>query len=458
MSGCLKETAEDERRHSRRVWGFALGVLGMMLFLVGYLVIRDDGPPDEAGMLPVFTQGGGVDNPLAKFTVECMKHPVFETDVRPVLDMHFGTESAMREHVEKNKELVQAWQRLMASDEKSWRWPVVDLNGKFDLSMPYVAQCMAVVRAARMEAVLLAREGKVGEAVELATEVSRYGTGLLQAEGMLMHCLVGMSLKYSADASLKNVLYRSGDDARVLKEAQLKLEGLDLSLSVFGFALQAEYLAFKSSLAKIEDANWFVNFETSEQVALQYFLRPNRTMRGYINMIKPWIEATNHGGVRLLRVSEEQAAAHLEWRQHERRLWLSPNAGGNLLLKDVTAPPEMSLRAIRLLVNHRLVLTMLALRRFELDQGRLPERLEELVPNYLKEVPLDEFSGKPLIWNRDKLRLYSVSENGVDDGGSFTERRKSDELDFGDAYWWGEEGRRWEDERFKPEESEVEKK
>jgi len=48
-----------------------------------------------------------------------------------------------------------------------------------------------------------------------------------------------------------------------------------------------------------------------------------------------------------------------------------------------------------------------------------PERLDELVPRYLVEVPIDPFNALPLRYERrgDGYLLMSVSSNGIDDGG-----------------------------------------
>jgi hypothetical protein len=70
---------------------------------------------------------------------------------------------------------------------------------------------------------------------------------------------------------------------------------------------------------------------------------------------------------------------------------------------------------------------------FTCANGRLPERLDELVPGYLKAVPPDPFDGKPLRYNPVKGVIYSVGLDLQDDGG-MTEKeieafRNSD--DFG---------------------------
>lgn len=53
------------------------------------------------------------------------------------------------------------------------------------------------------------------------------------------------------------------------------------------------------------------------------------------------------------------------------------------------------------------------------EQGQLPERLEQLVPRYLAQIPTDVFSGKAPIYRRTDsgFVVYSVGFNERDDGG-----------------------------------------
>ena len=60
-----------------------------------------------------------------------------------------------------------------------------------------------------------------------------------------------------------------------------------------------------------------------------------------------------------------------------------------------------------------------AIERYRLATGRLPDQLEGLVPKLLERVPSDPFDGQPLRYRRTDpgYILYSVGEDGHDDGG-----------------------------------------
>lgn len=63
--------------------------------------------------------------------------------------------------------------------------------------------------------------------------------------------------------------------------------------------------------------------------------------------------------------------------------------------------------------------TVIALRRYRLAAGELPDTLDALVPKYLPAVPIDTFDGRPMRYTRtdDGAIVYSVGRDGVDDGG-----------------------------------------
>ena len=59
--------------------------------------------------------------------------------------------------------------------------------------------------------------------------------------------------------------------------------------------------------------------------------------------------------------------------------------------------------------------------KFQRDRGRLPQSLSELVPEYLKTIPVDYYGqNKPLLYKvreNGEWLVYSVFTNGKDDGG-----------------------------------------
>lgn len=78
----------------------------------------------------------------------------------------------------------------------------------------------------------------------------------------------------------------------------------------------------------------------------------------------------------------------------------------------------------------RIAITAIALKRYQLKHDVYPEKLSDLVPQFLASIPLDPADGRALRYrlNADGFfTLYSVGENGKDDGGNpaFVEGKQS---------------------------------
>jgi hypothetical protein len=71
--------------------------------------------------------------------------------------------------------------------------------------------------------------------------------------------------------------------------------------------------------------------------------------------------------------------------------------------------------------QRRLLVTDLAIRRFQLAQNKYPATLTDLVPHLLVVLPKDPFTQKPLIYrpHQYSFTLYSTGPDAQDDGGKF---------------------------------------
>lgn len=77
----------------------------------------------------------------------------------------------------------------------------------------------------------------------------------------------------------------------------------------------------------------------------------------------------------------------------------------------------------------------IAVERFRRREGKLPETLDALVPDFLPEVPLDPYDGQPIryIIKQDGYLVYTCGRDRTDDGGVEDERLTDDviRVDFG---------------------------
>jgi len=59
-------------------------------------------------------------------------------------------------------------------------------------------------------------------------------------------------------------------------------------------------------------------------------------------------------------------------------------------------------------------------------------QLSDLVPDFLPSVPIDPFDGQPLkmAQREDELLIYSVGQDGLDNGGQDTDPRRPSDPDI----------------------------
>ena len=137
----------------------------------------------------------------------------------------------------------------------------------------------------------------------------------------------------------------------------------------------------------------------------------------------------------------EELLDYTPWELHEKGLesegW--EEMGKHCLMLQIAGPANAKVGQIawRLKTGRAALLTVLSILVYEKDNGVYPADLHELVEGgYLKEIPIDPFSGKPLVYRKgdDDFMLYSVGLNFIDDGGRLYR------TDIGRVHQWADEG------------------
>jgi len=108
------------------------------------------------------------------------------------------------------------------------------------------------------------------------------------------------------------------------------------------------------------------------------------------------------------------------WRELEK------DASGNILIKAyMPAFRKVAESGHRHNARVEGMLATIAVLRYQKEKATLPAGWHEVVSGgYLREIPIDRFSGKPLVYRVAGVgfTIYSVGEDGADDGG--TDRKK----------------------------------
>ncbi len=88
---------------------------------------------------------------------------------------------------------------------------------------------------------------------------------------------------------------------------------------------------------------------------------------------------------------------------------------------SVLALDKLIGRVLRIEVSRQLVITAIALKRYQLRHGNNPSDLASLVPELLPAIPHDPVDGQPFRYRRNAdgtFLLYGIGEDGADNGGN----------------------------------------
>ncbi|AQT68468.1 Bacterial type II secretion system protein G [Anaerohalosphaera lusitana] len=94
------------------------------------------------------------------------------------------------------------------------------------------------------------------------------------------------------------------------------------------------------------------------------------------------------------------------------------NFGAYIIMPALSKVSDLSLEYLAQLDATKVGL---AIEKYRLDKDRLPEKLADLTPTYLDEVPVDPFDGKPMKYLKKgdtNYVVYSIGKDGTDNGGT----------------------------------------
>ena len=116
-------------------------------------------------------------------------------------------------------------------------------------------------------------------------------------------------------------------------------------------------------------------------------------------------------------VSEWEQTRHFEEPGLLGVILLPNGVGRNMAYNDPKRLlPLLSMKAERVSRDgHGLAL---ATRRYELEHGSFPQKLADLLPDYINALPLDPFDGEALRYLPEMKLVYSVGRDCIDQGGS----------------------------------------
>jgi hypothetical protein len=274
------------------------------------------------------------------------------------------------------------------------------------------AEACAHLAAGQREA---ARQAVV-DGLKLAALVRREPSGLLE-------CLIGESVLDRALAEARHFANDPQVTAAELEAVLAAMRELPSSETSLRRALQGEFVMAEGAVSGLEAGfaaggapgvgpRWLAE-SPARSLLRRYWFHPNRTRRMLAEHFRAMLRdlplpLEAPVGVPTVRTAPAGFA-----------LLAKPNALGELQV-SLTAGMIGSPRTYRALSEQRRAgsLLVVALRLFEIRHGRLPGSLDELVPDFLTEVPPSPIDGRPFRYTPAKRLVHATDDISLADPGS----------------------------------------
>jgi len=287
-------------------------------------------------------------------------------------------QALLRKWVQDNS---RALEQLQLGSQKSYYWLKHTGEKLQTTEMPHLSTKRQLAFALQARAKLSAEDGDITSAVDDINTLYKFGAHVADGPKPLVEKLVGIAVKSLPIRVAFNILDKKMVDANLMK------------------SLEDRFKQLVTDYSEPFDIR-------SEKMCLQEQIETDPKYRFF----KPYLNSTIE--------YYDKIVTKNPWQLHNETQ--SINEDNPLIETAGSAMPKVIELEYRIRTDEQALITTLAVLRYNADKGRYPAELSELVSaGYIKELPKDPFSDKPLVYKqtRQGFTLYSFGGDFDDDGG-----------------------------------------
>jgi len=372
-------------------------------------------------LVPTFAEGSGT--PKTNYVAELNKLGIagrpesdnaapyylkaIELYVKQTEGLKVSTKSWPKELPVQEQALLKKWvqdnnralEQLQLGSRKPYCWFKPTGQTLHQTELPYLTTKRQLAFALQARAMLSAEDGNINGAIDDIVTLYTFGTHVADGPKFLVEKLVGIAIKTLPIRTAFNILDKKMVDANLMKSLEDRFKQL------------------------VTDYNEPFDIR-SEKLCLQEQVETDPKLRFF----KPYLNSTLE--------YYDTIAAKNTWQLHNEKTQ-SITEDNPLIETAGSAMPKVMEIESRIRADEQALITTLAALRYSLDKRGYPAELSELVSaGYIKELPKDPFSNKPLVYKRTRqgFTLYSFGEDYDDDGGLHSKWGTGDE--GGDQVFW----------------------
>ena len=357
----------------------------------------------------------------------------------------------MRQWLSDNADAIKFFKQASEKPYCWWQRKAED-NVMLGVLLPELSPFKKIVRMMAWQAKLKAYDGRIEESFDDLLACYRAGRHF-KGPRSLVEQYVGIGIQATSMNNILVILNNQQVDSQLLKNLQIRLEEL-MAEDTYTINYEIERFCWLDFIQRC----YTNNGNGSGHMIPSLLLRGvQEGGMGYLPALAVSIASANRRQIsrefEKYYTAAEKAATKTPWQLHNENIidFEMDLVNWSTLKRARYWPIDVLMPALgavnRTAYRHKTqvdaLISTLAIIRFKQSTGNYPENLKELVtPGYLKKIPLDPFSDKPLIYEKTEgdFILYSVGLNFEDDGGQvYRDKVGKPRLwddEFGDAVFW----------------------
>ena len=393
-----------------------IGVLAAVVWAVS----RDAAPPDEAEFAASRPDVAPADNAFMYF-LEATNLLVDTTNDALFVDFRMGKTPAsdeLRERIAKNAECLALVKR--GTECAICLAPPVET---IDTLTPYVSPWLHMMEILEARARLARLDGRFAAAVDDLAVGLRFGDLVQKNASSLITYLVGVAIFSSSAESTMELARDPAAPPETLAQLAAELERVGPFDGGLARGIKSEQRiacnivdGLRNQLPSVDSIGWSDLQDGKRLLArlqkFKYYFKPNQTKRDMSAVHRRVIANAS-------RIYADMAMGAPDEGEMGRFSLLQPNVFGKYLFMIVIPNFNKTLESKcgtdGILAGAKLTV---GCNRFQREKGHWPADLQELVPDYLSEVPRDPYDGKPFRYSAEKGLVWAVGKNLTDEGGS----------------------------------------
>ena len=336
------------------------------------------------------------------------------------------------------KDLIENNEQVFNDFEKAikcpyFQDPITSNLEKISISAPVLGlrNVKSIAELNLVKSIYLFNQGREKESLDQVIKVIKFGQMLEDSpRPILIDYLLGMTIKEMGLQQLRIMIPRLALSPEVLKDYIVELEQFKANEEGLVKIIKMEYISFANTKSKIIDAVFTgklseeklkkfgieeSSFETRRTTKLNYFYKPNQTQKIFAEHFRHILDNTYKNYCNEVKSLKYESLAP----KSKIKMLFTENLAGKIL-HDIVAVNFSGLFDKKCLEDFSVTGTQLltAIKAYQIETGKMPAYLSDLVPEYFSEVPKDPFDGKLVKYSPEKKIIYSVGRDLKDSGGS----------------------------------------